>query len=389
MERRYDLDWLRVIAFALLIFYHIGMFFVPWGWHIKNNVLYEWLEYPMLFLNRWRMPLLFIISGMGTAFSLGKRSAFQFSKERITRLLIPLLFGILVIVPPQVYIERIANFQFSGSYLAFWPSHSFEGKYPTGNLSWHHLWFLPYILVYSLLLLPLLIFFRKHPNNKLLRFVTKLTQTRLGLFWMIVPLLLMEWFLDPFFPITHSLIDDWFNFFYNLTLFLYGFLFISVQKSFFECIQKYYKTYLYMGIIAFSVFIYLINSYSDGATRHFIEGFVNQVNVWSWILALFGVSSVFLNRRSAVIVYCNRAVYPFYILHQTVTVVLAYWLMNLNWSLLTKFSLLVIVTFAICWILYEFLIKRIFLLNIVMGVKPKRELWSLGIVKKWRLYNFD
>jgi glucans biosynthesis protein C len=373
MERRYDLDWLRVIAFALLIFYHIGMFFVPWEWHIKNNIIYEWLEYPMLFLNRWRMPLLFIISGMGTALSLGKRSAFKFSTERISRLLIPLFFGMLVIVPPQVYIERIANLQFTGSYLDFWPSHAFDGNYPTGNLSWHHLWFLPYILVYSLVLLPFFMYVRKYPNNKLIQFVTKLAQSKFGLYWMIVPLLLLEWFVDPFSPITHGLFNDWFNFFYNLTLFFYGFLFISIQKTFFETIQKNYKIYVITGIIAFSVFLFLIKAYDDGIARHFTEAFFNQVDMWSWVLALFGLSSVFLNRKSKIIVYCNQAVYPFYILHQTVIIILAYWIRDYNWNLLAKFSILVPGTFTVCWILYEFLIKRFFLLNFVMGVKSKRK----------------
>ena len=348
------------------------MFFVPWHWHIKNNIIYEWLEYPMLFLNRWRMPLLFIISGMGTAFSLGKRSAFQFSKERFSRLFIPLLFGILFIVPPQVYVERIANFQFTGSYLEFWPSHAFEGNYPTGNLSWHHLWFLPYILVYSIVLLPIFIYFRKRPNNKLIILVRRMTQTKFGLYWMVLPLLLMEWFLDPFFPITHSLVDDWFNFFYNLTLFFYGFLLISVHKSFFLTIRKNYKIYLSTGVITFSVFIFLVESYEDGIARHFVEAIFNQVNMWSWILGLFGLSSVFLNRKSSIIQYCNRAVYPFYILHQTVIVILAYWLMDSNWNLISKFSTLVIGTFMICWVLYEFIIKRFLFLNLVMGVKPKK-----------------
>ncbi|SDB50353.1 Peptidoglycan/LPS O-acetylase OafA/YrhL, contains acyltransferase and SGNH-hydrolase domains [Flavobacteriaceae bacterium MAR_2010_188] len=381
MERRYDLDWLRVIAFALLIFYHIGMFFVPWDWHIKNNKIYDWLEFPMLFLNRWRMPLLFIISGMGTAFSLGKRSAFQFSGERISRLLIPLLFGMFVIVPPQVYIERIAHFQFIGSYFDFWPADAFEGKYPSGNLSWHHLWFLPYILIYSLVLLPFFIYIRKHPNNKIIRLTKKLAQTRLGLYLMILPLLLMEWFLDPFFPITHGLFDDWFNFFYNLTLFFYGFLLIFCQQEFFENLRNFYKSYLAIGVIAFSVFLFLVMNYEDGYLRHFTEASFNQINMWSWVLGLFGLSSVFLNRKSNIILYCNRAVYPFYILHQTMIIILAYWIMDFNWSLLTKLSFLVIGTFSICWILYEFLIKRVYLLNLVMGVKPKRDASNIVCVQ--------
>src|SRR5690606_16631767 len=105
--RRYDLDWLRVIVFGLLIFYHVGMFFVPWGFHIKNNSIYDWLRYPMLFLNQWRLPILFVISGMGTYYALSKRSARQFALERINRLLLPLAVGMLFIVPPQIYIERI------------------------------------------------------------------------------------------------------------------------------------------------------------------------------------------------------------------------------------------------------------------------------------------
>lgn len=119
--RRYDLDWLRVIVFGLLIFYHVGMFFVPWGWHIKNNVIYDWLTIPMWFLNQWRLPILFIISGMGTFYALRKRTGKQFAMERIKRLYIPLTFGMLFIIPPQVYIERMVQNQFSGSYFDFWP----------------------------------------------------------------------------------------------------------------------------------------------------------------------------------------------------------------------------------------------------------------------------
>jgi hypothetical protein len=164
-ERRYDLDWLRVIVFGLLIFYHIGMFFVPWGWHIKNDNIYDWLQIPMLFLNQWRLPVLFVISGMGTRYALSYRNWKTFLSERGSRLLIPLLFGSLVVVAPQVYIERIVNGVDFSSYLDFYP-HFFEGIYPTGNLSWHHLWFLPYLLVYSIILTPVFIYLRNKPEGQ-------------------------------------------------------------------------------------------------------------------------------------------------------------------------------------------------------------------------------
>src|SRR6056297_268269 len=97
--RRYDLDWLRVLVFGLLIFYHAGMFFVPWEWHLKNNQLSDGLQWPMLFVNQWRLPILFIISGMGTAFAFRKRSRGQFIIERSKRLLVPLIAGIILVVP--------------------------------------------------------------------------------------------------------------------------------------------------------------------------------------------------------------------------------------------------------------------------------------------------
>ncbi|KXK28908.1 MAG: acyltransferase [Bacteroidetes bacterium OLB12] len=172
--RRYSLDWLRVIAFSLLIFYHVGMFFVPWDFHIKNNTIYPDIRWPMLFLNQWRLPLLFVISGMSTWFALSKRSGLQFVGERTTRLLIPLLAGMILIVPPQVYFERLAKAQVTGGFLDYWPVHAFSGVYPEGNLSWHHLWFLPYLLIFSLLLLPVFLYLRKHPQAALLNWVKKL-----------------------------------------------------------------------------------------------------------------------------------------------------------------------------------------------------------------------
>jgi glucan biosynthesis protein C len=237
--RRYDLDWLRVIVFALLIFYHVGMFFVPWGWHIKNNIIYDNLRWPMLFLNQWRLPILFVISGMGTYFALSYRSGGRFAWERITRLGLPLIFGMLVIVPPQVYIERLADGDFTGGYFSFWPSLAYDGVYPVGNLSWHHLWFLPYLLVFSLVLLPLFLWLRRNPQNQLINgFKRRLAQQPYTIFWLIIPLYLYESLIEPFFDITHNLTHDWFNFISSLTLFFYGFFIIALKETLWDAILK-------------------------------------------------------------------------------------------------------------------------------------------------------
>jgi glucans biosynthesis protein C len=370
--RRYDLDWLRVLVFGLLIFYHVGMFFVPWGFHIKNNVIYDWLRWPMLFLNQWRLPILFVISGMGTYYALSKRTGGEFAAERIKRLLIPLVAGMLLVVPPQVYFERLAQGQFSGGYFAFWPSEAFRGVYPEGNLSWHHLWFLPYLLMYSLLLTPVLIYLRRHPVNGFIQWIRRRVASPYGIYLFIVPLYFIEALVEPFFPVTHALVDDWFTFINFLVLFFYGFLLISVKETFWHTVQRYRRSYLFAGLIGFTALLGIWLRLEDSTPVHFTEALVKVFNLWSWILAIFGYAATYLTRNSRFLAYSNEAVYPFYILHQTITIAAGYYLMNLDWNFWTKASLMVVATFAGSFVLYEFLIRRWKLLRPLFGLKIRK-----------------
>ena len=152
--RRGDLDWLRVLAFALLILYHSGMAWSGWSWHLNSPDDASWLREAMRFVNRWRMPLIFVVSGAAIGLALGRKTPGAFTIDRLRRLALPLAFGMLVLVPPQVYLERLHLGQFHGSFLA-WLPHAFEGgAYPRGNISWHHLWFVAYVLVLTFVLLP-------------------------------------------------------------------------------------------------------------------------------------------------------------------------------------------------------------------------------------------
>lgn len=367
--RRYDLDWLRVLVFLLLILYHVGMFFVPWGWHIKNNVIYDELVYPMVFLNRWRLPILFVISGMGTFYALSKRTGKQFIFERIKRLFIPLVIGMLFIVPPQVYVERIVNAEFNGTYFEYWPSYAFKGVYPEGNLSWHHLWFLPYLLIYSLILAPLFVFIRKHPQHPIILILRKWFRRPLGLYVCLIPLYLFEAFLEPFFPVTHNLVYDWFNFVNSGFLFLLGFLLISVQDVFWETVKKGRYQFLVIGIVCFGVQLMRWLMIEDSIWVHFTEAFISVCNMWSWILTLFGFAAAHLNNKSGLLAYANRAVYPFYILHQTITLIIAYFLMDLDWGFWAKASIMVVGTFLGAWLLYELFIKRWKAIRPLFGMK--------------------
>jgi len=367
--RRYDLDWLRVLVFGLLILYHVGMFFVPWGWHIKNNKISEGLIIPMLFINQWRIPLLFIISGMGTRFALSKRNGWQFIKERHNRLMIPLLFGMLFIVVPQVYIERLIDGSTINGFIDFYFNEYFTKEpYPKGNFSWHHLWFLPYLFLYSLVLSPIFLYFRNYPNNTFLQWVKKKFASRLGIFLYLIPLLAIFLFLEPFFPVTHSLVGDWYYLAFNLVFFFYGFIFIGIKETFWEVINKLKKKALIVGIVSFIVFITVIYQ-PEGFFRNIIYVIAKFVNMGSWIIAIFGYAAKYLNKRSLLLTYCNRAVYPFYILHQTVIILVAYFIYDKAINSWIKFLILTIITFFISWLIYE-IAKRFKLIQILMGIKP-------------------
>ena len=370
--RRYDLDALRVIAFGLLILYHVGMFFVPWWFHIKNPVTYEWLKYPMTFLNVWRLPLLFVISGMGTFFSISKRSGWGFVKERFARLFIPLVAGMLFIIPPQVYIERLDTGQFTGNYFEYWTSTAFVGVYPEGNLSYHHLWFILYLLFYSVILAPILLYFGNNPQAWVIRKVKSLTINKFGFYVLVIPLIFMELFLSSKFPTTNAFVDDWHRHALYCTIFLYGFLFVALKDIFWENITKNRRLYL---IIAFGANVLLM------CVRYGIGGFpyikifhdiVVVINGWSWILTIIGYAAAYLNKPSRTLSYANEAVYPFYILHQTVTLILCYYLKNVEMGLLAKFTIIAVGTFGISWLIYEFGIRRYSWIRPLFGLKNKK-----------------
>lgn len=370
--RRYDIDSLRVIAFGLLIFYHVGMFFVPWWFHIKNPVTYEGLTYPMLFLNQWRLPLLFVISGMGTYYALTRRSGFQFTKERIKRLFVPLIVGMVFIIPPQVYFERLDKGQFAGSYFFdYWPRVALSGVYPEGNISWHHLWFILYLFIFSIVLVPVFLYLQKHPETWIIRKIKSISLKYTGLYIFTVPLFLWQILLAPYYPQTNGLINDWYNLINYSTLFFFGYLLISLKDAFWTSVTQNRQKYLVSGIMSFPLLMCLWYVIGDFAGKEYITALVRVFNSWSWILTLFAYSAIYFNKPSKILSYANEAVYPFFILHQTVMMGLCYYLKDIEMGFFAKFSILSFGTFGISWIIYEFGIRRYPLIRPLFGMKPK------------------
>ena len=370
-RREYGLDWLRVIAFAILIAYHACMFFVPWDWHVKNPETSEPLTWVMLFFNRWRLPLLFFISGAGVCFSLRRRSFGQFAAERIRRLLLPLAFGMFVIVPPQIYFERLYRGQAVGSYWAFWKTVFDFVPYPEGSLSWHHLWFVAYILVYSLLCIPLFALLKSAAGRGFVEALARAAE-RPGLIYLInLPNIAVALWLEPRWPTTHNLVADWANFTGSLLTFLWGFI-VCGNARFLGLVERKRREFLILAVVM--TFVFYVLRFTDwrqtwSPTARLRVGVLAGAYLgMGWIFALVGWSRARLNRESRALRYANSAVYPFYIAHQTITVTLGYYMIQWNAPIGVKLPLLAAGTFFGSWVVFE-LARRNPVSRALMGIK--------------------
>jgi hypothetical protein len=198
-ERNYAIDWLRVFAMFTVFLFHCARFFDRQDWHVKNPQSDTIITFIVLFLVQWIMPLFFILSGISSYYSLGFRKAGAYVRGRFKRLMIPLIFGIFVLIPPQVYFERISHSQFKGSFIQFFP-HYFDGFYAFGgNFAWMglHLWYLLMLFVFSLLTLPFFIYVQREPRPAFISKFISFLERKGTLFLLALPLAALEMLLDP------------------------------------------------------------------------------------------------------------------------------------------------------------------------------------------------
>lgn len=370
-RREYGLDWLRVIAFIILIGYHTGMYFVPWPWSVKNLRLSPWLTWIMIFFNIWRLPLLFFISGAGTWFNLRRRGYGSFVLERVRRLLLPLGFGMLVIVPPQVYVERVLAGWHYTSYFAFWSTVFTFVPYPKGNLSWHHLWFLPYILTYSIWGVPLFALLRSHWGRRFVDYLARISEWSACIYLVNIPSIAVAVILDPRWPRTNNLTSDWANLTGSFVTFLWGFI-ICGNERFLALIQRRRWEFLYfagaMVLLVYGIRVPHALAAFSAPERRWITTVVDSYFCMGMIFSLVGWSRTKLNQDSIILRYANAAVYPFYIVHQTITILLGYAWRSWDIPFGVKFPLLFGGTFLGSWVLYEG-IRRQSITRVLFGMK--------------------
>ncbi len=376
MQRRHDIDWLRVIAIILVLYFHVAMIFVAeWDFHIKNDqTSYLWLEFNF-WLSQFRMPLLFFISGYGTYLALRRRKPWQYLKERNNRLMIPLIFSMFVVVPPQVYFERIFDQpDLYASFLDFYPQTFNFIPYPAGDFSWHHMWFVIYLFMYSIVGLPLFLWIKQpHLAERIDKFFSNATISKMWV--LIVPTFIVYLTISVGNGRTNDLINDWAFHPYWFSFFLVGFL-AGCAPSIWKQIAKYRRSFL--GIACLSIVIinyFRWNNLEDGMSfwQAYAFAAVRPVNVWMWILTALGFAHQYLNRPSRILSYMNQAIYPFYILHQTVIIAVGYYVIQVQEGVLAKFLFISSLSLIGTLLIYEFLVRPFRITRFLFGVKIQKK----------------
>lgn len=376
-DRRPDLDWIRVGAFFLLILYHVGMFYVPWDFHVKSPHPVEWLEPLMRLTNPWRLSLLFLVAGAATRFMADKMTAGGLAKARVARLLPPLILAVFVVVPPQSYLEIVEQIGYAGSFADFY------GKYVTASGGWcdadgclitptyNHMWFVAYLFVYSLILAGLLAVAR----SVFVRLGDELERVLDGWGLIVAPLLFLTVIrlaLAPAFPVTHALIDDWYNHALSFGLFLFGFLTAKSERLKAVYIRLRWPA-LILAVLGYAAYAGLAWIYRDHEPRSLMAQFGLQAGYlleqWCAIAAILGFGARHLTRGGPALTYLTLGVFPFYIIHQTFIVVAGHYLAKLGLNQALEAAILIAGTFASCFLTYE-IVRRVNLLRPWFGLKP-------------------
>jgi hypothetical protein len=376
-ERRVDLDWVRIGAFGLLIFYHVGMLYVSWQFHIKSAHHTTALEPLMLLLNPWRLALLFLVSGAATRFMLRKYAMGPLLRSRSSRLLIPLILGMLVIVPPQAYDQIAESLGYPAGLLDFYTRHYFafgvQFCHPGPCIllpTWNHLWFVAYLWIYTMALGAVLV-----AAPGLVDWIERrLAPALSGVLLLIVPSVAFAVYrlaLWPSFPSTHALFGDWYNHAVYATVFLLGFVLVRAE-GFWDAIEGQRRLALSLAAALFLSFLVLRWTRDSAAPPSLLlklySGIAYGCYQWLCIVAVLGFARRWLAADSAVRRYLTDAIFPYYIVHQTAIIMIAHELHGRDLPAWLEAGIVISGTLAACVVTYE-IVRRIPILRPLFGLR--------------------
>jgi hypothetical protein len=377
MERHLGMDWLRIGAFGLLILYHIGMVFVPWSFQVKTAHPLAWVEIPMFLTSPWRLSLLFLVSGYASRALMGKSHGLvSFFRNRSARLLWPLLFGIVVIVPPQAWVELTTQHGYSRNYVEFLAHDYFRFGQLDGIVlpTWNHLWVVAYLSSYTAVRAIGVAAFGKLSAQRLF--------DRLFANWRALALptayvLMLEVMLFHQVEDTHDLIGDGVAHLRYFPAFLFGFGLAGSPKVLASFANSWRLSATAAVCCFLTIAALLIRwpdfSFPDNVAVLWPYRVARHLETWSAIAALVGIAERHWNHDGAWRRTLAEATFPFYVIHQTIIVVVEGSLLRLRIGAAAEFAILVTATVAGCWAFY-LLGRSVGWLRPFIGLRRKRHL---------------
>jgi len=368
VQRRFDLDWLRVLVILTVFIYHTTRFFTNEPWLVKNPGTYLAMDILETTIANWNMALIFAISGASLFFATGKSGVFKFIKDKLLRLLVPfVMMGMVMFGAWQIYLGRLTHREFSGSFLEFIP-HYFQA----GNFTWTgaHLWYLEMLFIFCLIFLPLFLWLKRGSGQYVMRKAGDLLALPGAVYLLVLPTMLCLGLTDRASFLGNT---DWGggSILSHATFFLSGFLIIShegLQKN----IQRFRWLSVTLAPVLMITILGLLLAFGEppsGTLAYALGRALWGLWSWCWVLAILGFSTKHLNFNKPVLAYANEAVLPFYILHQPVLLSIGYFVVQWTIPDALKFVVIDASSLAIIMVLYEYVVRRFNLLRFLFGMK--------------------
>jgi hypothetical protein len=397
-ERWYWLDWLRVIAMGTIFLFHSGRPFIHIEWHVMNPEPDMLFMVTNIFVTGWIMPLFFVISGMATYFSLAKRSSRQFAMARFKRLMIPFIFGLLFILPVHRYYGALFRGMFTGSFKNFYFWEYFRSKiyystptesgyfkafpfdfdlsltYFAGRNQGTYLWFIFWLFIFSLVTIYFFKWLRKEERQIKISKLAAACNRRGGIFLLAVPLIIVNITAVPPYFVFPSVYGGWKLPTY-LAFFILAYLLAS-NSQFEQSLDKNRIPTLILGIISSILIIMLFGMVGiEGITSERLYLLISVLwafNGWCWVITILGFGRKLLNFNNRFLKISNELVLPFYILHETVIVAIAFYVVGFDLIVMGKYLIIILASFVIISLLLV-PIRQINPLRFLFGMRLRRK----------------
>lgn len=360
MTRRYELDLVRICVFLLLILYHASLMYGSRAFFIKADDSNSYFDVIYILSHPWRMSLLFFISGVATAFALERLSPSELRAKRSKQLLLPLILGVCFLIPPQLYVYfngtagmPINMLEVFAHYLTLNPVTLPNGEQEVG-FRMEHLWYLAYLWVYTAILVMVAAIAK--PQLKALgTWLASQLQGYSLLFWPATLFILLRITLRPVFPPTINLVDDWYSHTVYLSCFVGGVV-LGRHEEFWQQLARMRRLALIVAVLCVPALLYRLSIaplYDQDAWNSLASNLIVGPFRWCMIVTILGYAQKLKSWRPPVLQYLNRAILTYYVLHQTLMLLIAYELDRMGLFNVASFLPIVLLTLGASALLYE------------------------------------